>query len=448
MPSLRPPRALLHPAWLAALALLALNDHVLKQGHILPGWITGKLSDAAGLFLAPALAAAVLRVRTHRGLALVHAAVGALFAVVKTVPFATHAAEALLCAIVPSRLWTDPSDLLALPALALAWRTLVPWMERGEAGRTRRALELAAGAVAGAACMATSYAVPPAKLRNASGRLLVIHVASLDAQVSADADVTLRPELPLTRALFEAGERVILHDGQELDLSARSGDEARLILVEGGPGWVTRVRHGAVYVIARGAGGDLAFESDAPIVALTSTPPSCARSATLAWDPLPAPGELRVRAVTDLEGGCREVEFEGGSRPWRYCSPDAAWPFAVGDALVSTGDALARREPAPRTALLLASTVEPIAEDVPLCVSVDPCGGVLVEGVGRIGADLKLRSGESRSYGSRTFFAGTMRVAPIRSARCGTPKLEGGYAIVDTDWKGGLPGDGADATVE
>jgi hypothetical protein len=48
-------RELLHPLPLGAVALLLLNDHVLKQAGLLPGWLTGKLSDVAGLFFFPIL---------------------------------------------------------------------------------------------------------------------------------------------------------------------------------------------------------------------------------------------------------------------------------------------------------------------------------------------------------------------------------------------------------
>ena len=43
--------SLAHPAFVAALALLLANDLVLKA--LWPGWITGKLSDVAGLFVLP-----------------------------------------------------------------------------------------------------------------------------------------------------------------------------------------------------------------------------------------------------------------------------------------------------------------------------------------------------------------------------------------------------------
>jgi hypothetical protein len=53
-----PGAALLHPATLTALFVLALNDQVLK--HACPGWWTGKLSDFAGLVLLPVFLHALL----------------------------------------------------------------------------------------------------------------------------------------------------------------------------------------------------------------------------------------------------------------------------------------------------------------------------------------------------------------------------------------------------
>jgi hypothetical protein len=46
----------MHPIVLAAIALLVINDHVLKQ--LAPGIVTGKLSDFAGLIFFPLLLAA------------------------------------------------------------------------------------------------------------------------------------------------------------------------------------------------------------------------------------------------------------------------------------------------------------------------------------------------------------------------------------------------------
>jgi len=66
-PPARPPRAkrfdltpLTHPLWWAALGLLVVNDDMLKGRGIVPGWLTGKLSDFAFLIVAPVLFAAML----------------------------------------------------------------------------------------------------------------------------------------------------------------------------------------------------------------------------------------------------------------------------------------------------------------------------------------------------------------------------------------------------
>ncbi len=48
-------RCLQHPATWLSIALLLVNDHVLKV--LYPSWITGKLSDFAGLFFFPFLLA-------------------------------------------------------------------------------------------------------------------------------------------------------------------------------------------------------------------------------------------------------------------------------------------------------------------------------------------------------------------------------------------------------
>ena len=51
-------RALASPGFALALVVLVLNDHVLKTAY--PGWITGKLSDVAGLVVAPLLLGVLL----------------------------------------------------------------------------------------------------------------------------------------------------------------------------------------------------------------------------------------------------------------------------------------------------------------------------------------------------------------------------------------------------
>jgi len=145
----RPPGdVLVRPIALAALALLILNDHVLKSAF--PGPLTGKLSDVAGLMLFPIvlvagweLGARLIGRRVQAGPAAMLTAVmvtGLAFALVKTLPAAADAfgralgaaqwlialpAHAALGRDVPAllvaRVIADPTDLLALPALVVAW---------------------------------------------------------------------------------------------------------------------------------------------------------------------------------------------------------------------------------------------------------------------------------------------------------------------------------------
>jgi len=173
-----------HPIALAALALLLLNDHILKT--LAPGLLTGKLSDVAGLAYFPLLLVAVVELgagrlgRLHRN-ALLLAAISAtaiVFACAKSLPTATAVYNEALGSLqwvlsggpitgrepTPTGAVTDASDLLAMPALLLAW--LVGSVRAGTPRPARRrqlpALSLAILIVAGLASVATSPAMESA----------------------------------------------------------------------------------------------------------------------------------------------------------------------------------------------------------------------------------------------------------------------------------------------
>lgn len=141
-----PADGLLHPAALGALALLILNDQFLKSAW--PGLVTGKLSDVAGLILAPLVLQAgweSIRATSRRPwgpseavLRIAVVTVGIGFALTKTLGPAAEAVRigigvlqwpvsalaALLGSdpvpgVIPVSFVRDPWDLLALPALAV-----------------------------------------------------------------------------------------------------------------------------------------------------------------------------------------------------------------------------------------------------------------------------------------------------------------------------------------
>jgi hypothetical protein len=135
----------LHPVTLAAVAVLVVNDWLLKP-RFGPSAVTGKLSDLAGLVFAPVVLSAALGLALHlaaalgarvdpslsrRRLAGCTIATGAVFAAVKLEPAAAHILVQLLSRLGrPAAITLDPTDLLCLPALAVAI-----WIGRDELRR-------------------------------------------------------------------------------------------------------------------------------------------------------------------------------------------------------------------------------------------------------------------------------------------------------------------------
>ena len=118
---------LCHPLPLAAVLVLAVNDHWLKGAGLLPTALAGKLSDFAGLFFFPMLLVALAqgaatlfslrRAQVRRwSLPLATVATAIVFTLVKTWPAFNAAVGALWGPMV-----VDPTDLVALPMIALAW---------------------------------------------------------------------------------------------------------------------------------------------------------------------------------------------------------------------------------------------------------------------------------------------------------------------------------------
>ncbi|MDJ0721851.1 MAG: hypothetical protein QNJ04_09480 [Desulfobacterales bacterium] len=114
-------RTLTSPLLLCAVALMVVNDHVLKWVDLLPRTITGKLSDFAFLFFVPVVVAFGFRVKTRAGLVLSYALVGGLFAGINLSAHFSQMVEKLFAAVaVPLFLWPDPTDLVALSVMPLS----------------------------------------------------------------------------------------------------------------------------------------------------------------------------------------------------------------------------------------------------------------------------------------------------------------------------------------
>ena len=134
----------MHPVALAAVALLVVNDWLLKPRF--HGFVTGKLSDLAGLAFAPVVLSAAIGLvlaalarlgarvdpsLSRRRLLACIVATGVGFAIVKLSPAAGEVtARALSHLGRPASFYLDRTDLLCLPALAIAW-----WIGRDELRR-------------------------------------------------------------------------------------------------------------------------------------------------------------------------------------------------------------------------------------------------------------------------------------------------------------------------
>jgi hypothetical protein len=145
MTRLRSAEILLHPIFVVSLAALLFNDHWLKVHH--PSWLTGKLSDAAGLVVFPLLVLVALDAltplpRRWSTLGLVLAITATLFAIVKCIPTCTALYRVALGALqtpfrgafAPVHAVTDPTDLVTVPFSAAVLVVGRRWVASSQEG--------------------------------------------------------------------------------------------------------------------------------------------------------------------------------------------------------------------------------------------------------------------------------------------------------------------------
>jgi hypothetical protein len=368
--TLHPGRALLHPLWLGALALLVLNDHVWKAAW--PGLVTGKLSDFAGLAVAPGVLAALLMARSRAAVFGAHLAVGAVFAAINVWPAAARAWEALMAlGPLPWAVTVDPTDLVGLGGLAASWVWLVPAMAR-PLPSPRPLLQTAALATGALACMATSPPSPNPVERSTFGHLMlvnddassrIVRVRELRNDLALDCAVVAQdPSGRLSREHFAAARVYDLGPEAELPISSSVDDREcdaalidgdglamRLVFFEtaefpvtalepGDPAAMQIVQSSAEVATITWTGGTLL--APPPVQDLEPLEPACRvpdAGTQLVWSyPVPL-GSHELVALTEAPDGCSALDLvaKGSEQAepdrWYFCGPPGALPFEAGE---------------------------------------------------------------------------------------------------------------------
>lgn len=365
-------------AWIAyalATALLVLNDHVLKGAGWLPAWITGKLSDFAGVFVAPLTLCVLFGSERRTRRALCFAVPTLLFVATELSADAARAlVEAAALTGMSWKLWPDVWDLLALAVLPFAWR-LAPVLRAGRASSTTRA-RLGA-LLAAVACLGSSVdrtLTARAFVVNRTGSNVEVDVGTLSGQRNC-ADPVELPHGVLRLADFSGRTRWLLEPNGVLPLDdcgpARLGvgeltsavdwdgslpprdmnlvatrndlkDEDQLILIKGS----------AQRPVLHFGSGTRALEL-APDT--SEIPPSaCAAAAEprLEWSGDVGIGERRITLLEDFGAGCFHLGLvapdapapadPSSSQSLYLCIPEGELPFAVGESIFVTDHALWR----------------------------------------------------------------------------------------------------------
>ncbi len=176
---------LTHPFILLSIFILLINDHVLKI--YFPSVLTGKLSDFAGLFFFPILLSVILHFVVKpfqilsRNIALASFFFTVIFfSLIKTDPFFNDFIEELFSI----QIIRDPSDLMALIMLPLAWKLRENIVSESKTRISK--LSYVALGVASLATIATSPIPSPPSINN----LIVFeNIVYADFSINANEDV-------------------------------------------------------------------------------------------------------------------------------------------------------------------------------------------------------------------------------------------------------------------
>ena len=369
----KPHRAFVHPLWIASLALLVVNDHLLKGAGVLPGWLTGKLSDFAGLVVAPLVLGAAVFASSKASLRWAHVAVGAGFAAIKIFPSAARAVEALMAMTpLPWTITVDPTDLMALPMLLVSYAVLVPATQRAAA--VRPVVQRVAFMAGSLACAATSAPNPCSEdrdscvsqgepteqaslvLANTTADTRLVRVRALRSGVVAECGAVMAdPTHALARDLFEPAESWLLEPGRGLPLQNVDCD---VYLVDADGLEMTLLAWRASDFPTRSiststsfpdpertidmrltAEGELVIDGHEAVFAAPPTesePPSatCAvpdNGVGVDWSGLSSGSSYTLVGISSSPDGCHSLDL--GSTEAYLCVPPESLPFTAGDSI-------------------------------------------------------------------------------------------------------------------
>jgi hypothetical protein len=337
--------ALASPLSLVAIAVLLINDHLLKQ--LWPSPMTGKLSDFAGLYFAPYVVLVAIFVMPfgalrRRPLAVAcvnYFAVAAAFAALKLSETTAAPLLALASGIgFPVLITADPTDLAALCTLPLSYAAWAARMRR-PAIRPRRFLRTTALAVAALSIVATSGPPQPsinsiAIDRSGDVYAAVEYTKASDGVYRLEAGGTWRRVSPMPGQLIadphEDDSLYVLHSdiwAPRLDRVAADGAVARVGPPDRGPRPRSMVSYGpTVFAIARwdphilylGRNGSLLRSMDGGA----------------SWTDIGAPGEVQDIATSSEKGLLYVLtnrslyrSKDGGER-WTFMATVATASFA------------------------------------------------------------------------------------------------------------------------
>lgn len=318
-------REFARPVPLTAVLVLVVNDHVLKTSGVLPGWLTGKLSDVAGLLFFPvflfALRAAFAPVVRRLAWARACAALSAMvFVAIKLSPACNAGVNALLAAWDLGSMRLDPTDLLALPATLGALLVLRSAPVRGGAGGVlveRAGLLLAALASVGTSRATHGYPFwhvedPAARARGESTKS--VGCARVVAEVVRSGKegigvMVVDHSAPECRVHLT---QVVLRFATETVHSASisSWDPQRTTYVplpfDNQRAWNDGVRSARLSVEIEAASGDAALERGWVLYPLLQSYAGKHAITPMGPWPVPAPAPM-LRAVTPADAGVLEA---------------------------------------------------------------------------------------------------------------------------------------------